>query len=127
MAIASPAVGVVVLTIEGHDVGAFGAAPRSDLERYLQPGEPVELFIDARRTHGASIDVSSAWAQWLGKHRADFRRISMLTGSRFIQITAGFVRSFSGLEDIMRIYTDASAFDSALAASIGNARAGKLG
>jgi len=41
----------------------------------------------------------------------------MLTGSPFIQLTATFVRRFAELRDIMRLYTDALAFDSALTTS----------
>lgn len=118
MSIASPAPGVVVLTIAGHDVGEFGSVPMDQLEAYLSGTRSIELYIDARRTKGASIEVSSDWALWLGANRSHFQHISMLTGSRFIQITAGFVRSFSELEDVMRIYTEADAFDRALASSI---------
>ena len=45
----------------------------------------------------------------------------MLTGSRFIQMSAEFVRKFAGLEDAMRLYTDPATFDGALAHSIANA------
>ena len=121
LSIASPASGVVVLTIAGRDVGEFGSVPMDRLEQYLSDDRLVELYIDARHTKGASVEVSNDWAQWLGAQRDRFAHISMLTGSRFIQVTAGFVRSFSGLEDIMRIYTEAAAFDEALAASIAKA------
>jgi hypothetical protein len=77
----------------------------------------MDLFIDARNAQGASLDVSNDWAQWLGKQRARFRQINMLTGSRFVQITADFVRRFAALADIMRIYTEGAAFDDALAES----------
>ena len=46
----------------------------------------------------------------------------MLTGSRFIRITAGFVRGFANLEDVMCIYTDAKSFDEELATTISIAR-----
>lgn len=114
----SPAEAVVVLTISGSDVGEFGAAPMAHLEKYESTGSTVELYIDARETRSASVEVSNDWAQWLAGHKESFSHISMLTGSKFIQITAGFVRSFSNLEERMRIYTDESAFDRALAASI---------
>jgi phage regulator Rha-like protein len=42
----------------------------------------------------------------------------MLTGSRFIQMTAEFVRRFAALEGIMRICTEPSAFDTALAQAL---------
>jgi len=111
-----PSRGVVVLRISGRDVGEFGEAPMREIAGDLQAG-PIELFVDARRVQGASLDVSSDWAQWLAKHRDGFRGVSMLTSTRFIQITADFVRRFAGLGDIMRIYTDPAAFDDALAAA----------
>ena len=113
-----PGRGLVVLRIAGRDVGEFRDQPMLDIEKDFAPGAPIELFVDARRVQGASLDVSSDWAQWLGRHRAALRQVSMLTSSRFIQITADFVRRFAGLGDIMRIYTDPSGFDEALAAAI---------
>jgi hypothetical protein len=106
--------GVVVVRISGRDVGEFGAAPMDDLAALIANENPVALFIDARSVQGASLDVSNDWAQWLGRHRGSFRHISMLTRSRFIQITADFVRRFAGLGDLMRVYTEATAFDDAL-------------
>jgi hypothetical protein len=62
--------------------------------------------------------VSAAWAQWLAQHRAYLAQIHMLTGSRFVELTAGFVRKFAALEDKMRIYTDAAPFDEALGSAM---------
>ena len=58
---------------------------------------------------GASIDVSGEWAEWLRVHKAHLRAISMLTGSRFVEVTAGFVRRFAALQGVMRIYSEACA------------------
>jgi phage regulator Rha-like protein len=41
----------------------------------------------------------------------------MLTGSRFVQLTADFVRRFAELGDAMHVYTDGAAFDEALRAA----------
>jgi hypothetical protein len=118
LALESPVRGIIVLTISGHDVGEFGPAPMIALDNMLGRHESQELFIDARDTKGASIEVSSEWAQWLGSNRQRFQQVNMLTGSRFIEITAKFVRNFSQLEDVMRVYSDAKAFDEALADSL---------
>lgn len=122
-AVERPACGVVVLRIAGHDVGEFGAAPMREVERHMTAGQPIDLFIDARHSAGASIEVSGEWAQWLATHRSRCGQIRMLTGSRLIEITADFVRRFAGLREIMRIGADHDAFDAALAASIARARA----
>ena len=114
LVIEQPADDVVLLELTGWDVGEFGDAPLKELDRRLGGG-PVQLFIDARKVKGASIDVSSEWAQWLRRNRERFRHVSMLTGAPFVQLTARFVQRFADLGELMRIYTDAAAFDAALA------------
>ena len=89
-----------------------------ELKECLNGIAPIHLFIDARDVRGASIEVSGEWAGWLQAHKADLLYISMLTGSRFVEITAGFVRRFADLQGIMRIYTEPTAFDAALAESL---------
>jgi len=114
LTIARPVAPVVVVTIIGRDVGEHGHGPLRALDDELARG-PFTLFVDARRTQGASVDVSNIWAQWLRAHRDQLERIHMLTGSRFVQLTADFVRRFAELGDAMLIYTDGAAFDEAFA------------
>jgi hypothetical protein len=119
-----PAPAVVLVTIEGTDTGELGDAPFRVLEPMLGAevgvGE-VELFIDARSARGASIDVSNEWSRWMSAHRDRLRHVSMLTGSRFIQLTAEFVRRFADLGELMRLYTEPAVFEGALSNAIGNA------
>jgi hypothetical protein len=111
LAIERFAPGVIVLRISGSDVGEFGEAPMRALNDWLAGEEPVDFFIDARDVQGASIEVSGEWAQWLGRNKTNLRSITMLTGSRFIHMTAEFVRRFAELEGKMRICTEAKVFD----------------
>ncbi len=106
---------VVLVTFSGKDANEFGDAPLQKLGEKLEPG--TELYIDARKATGASIDVSAEWAKWLSRNKQSFEHVSMLTGSRFIQMSADFVKRFANLE-LMRVYTDAVAFDHALQMSI---------
>jgi len=111
--------GVVIIRIAGDDVGDFGDAPFLTLEPWLQDSRrPIDLFIDARKVRGASIDVSGEWAVWLGKHRTSWRTVTMLTNSAFIYLTAKFVRRFAELEDIMRICTEPAVFEAALRGAV---------
>jgi hypothetical protein len=113
--VARPAAGVLLVDFDGHDIGEHGEGPFRELERdFADDGRSVDLFIDARNGRGASVHVSGAWANWLGTNRRHFRKINMLTGSRFIQLSASFVRGFSELEELMRLYSDAEAFEEAL-------------
>lgn len=118
LSIRRPAGAVVVVTLSGSDVGEFRDAPFRELEKDLAAHARVELFIDARRGKGASIHVSGEWAAWLGRHKARFRRVHMLTGSRFIQLSAEFVRRFADLGELMLLYTDPPAFEGALADAV---------
>jgi hypothetical protein len=108
---------VLLLEISGRDIGEHGDRPMVALAGLLPASGEVELFIDARRVLGATTDVSAAWALWLAQRRSAFSHINMLTGSRFVQLTADFVRKWAELQDTMRVYTDAAAFESALTAS----------
>jgi len=114
-----PVPGVVVVRLAGWDAGEFGDLPMQELAKDLAGDHSIELLLDARDVKGASIEVSGEWSQWLGRHRARFKHISMLTGSRFIEITASFVQRFAGLEDVMRIYTAPAEFDAAVSQASG--------
>jgi hypothetical protein len=117
MTIRRVAAAAVVVTISGSDAGELGDAPFAELDRQLARGA-FALFIDARRTKGASVDVSNVWARWLRTHRDDLLCIHMLTGSRYVRMTADFVRRFAELGDAMLIYTEPSVFDDALNRSV---------
>ena len=118
LTIQKPSPRIVVLRISGTDVGEFGDAPMLELNQLLAVAEPIELFIDAREVRGASIAVSGEWAKWLRSQKERLRQINMLTGSRFIEVTADFVRRFADLQTVMRIYTEPAVFDAALAESL---------
>jgi hypothetical protein len=114
LVIEKPSNRVVLIKIRGTDVGEFGDAPMKALDDWISGSSAVELFIDARDVRGASIEVSSDWAAWLNARKPLFGGVTMLTGSRFIQITAEFVRRFASLEGSMRICSDPAVFDQAL-------------
>lgn len=118
LSIAKPAGRVVLMKIVGTDVGEFGVAPMTALRDCVGDSAPIHLFIDARDVRGASIEVSGEWAGWLSANKDMLENVTMLTGSRFIQITAEFVRRFSSLEGSMRICTDPTIFDYALREAI---------
>ena len=115
---------VALLRIQGCDVGEFGEAPMRALQESIRGADPIDLFVDARDVTGASIEVSGEWASWLSAHKIGLRSVTMLTGSRFIHVTAEFVRRFANLEGIMRICTEPAVFDRALADAIRAANAG---
>jgi hypothetical protein len=114
LAIRRPARAVTVVVLSGSDIGEFGDLALQELHKDLDRVERLELFIDARAVRGATIDVSSAWALWLHKHRQRFTRLHMLTGSRYVQVTTQFVRRFFDFDELMTLYTEPAAFQQAL-------------
>ena len=120
LAIERPRPGVAVVRISGHDLGEFGDVALRELEKEIAVHGQIELFVDARDAQSASIDVSSTWAIWLAKNRPAFKSITMLTGSRFVRLTADFVQRFAELRDLMHIYTDHALFDSSLVKACGS-------
>lgn len=121
LTIRRPAPRVVLVSFVGNDVGQFGDEPFQVLASHIERDGAVELFIDARGGVAASMDVSGEWARWLASHKRHLRHVSMLTGSRFIQLSASFVRKFADMGELMRLYTEPAAFEGALANSIANA------
>jgi hypothetical protein len=108
---------VVAIEVSGADVGELGDAPFRALKERMSHG-PVELFIDARAARGVAIDVSGDWAMWLRAQRPRLRRVTMLTRTPFVDLTARFVRRFAGLEEVMEVGSDARAYDAALARAL---------
>jgi hypothetical protein len=115
MQVARPAAGVVVLHIDGVDIGELGCWPFEVLAEDLRTGRRIDLFIDARNVKGASMEVSGTWAAWLLRHRQALRSVTMLTRSPLVRMTARFVRRFAKLGTRMRITDDDARFEGALA------------
>jgi hypothetical protein len=107
---------VVLVRISGTYTAEFGDGPMRDVAALLD--NPIYFFVDARDVRGASIEVSGQWAVWLRRHKARLKELSIVTGSRLIEVTVDFVRRFAGLEEIMRTYTDPAAFDAALESAL---------
>jgi len=108
----------VLIVLKGSDVGEFGDAPFRELGTDLAAGLPIEIFVDARAVPAASIDVTGSWAQWMMANRDRIQRFNIVCRSRFIEVTAKFVRQFTEFGPRMRIYTDAEGFDAALQAAV---------
>lgn len=109
---------VCVIRFAGRDVGEFGEGPIQVLSSLLKERRHMALFIDARDVPGASVDVSSLWAQWMRKHQVALTRVHFLGSSQFVKLTARVVRNFSGLGSRMVIHADAAAFDQELSRAV---------
>jgi hypothetical protein len=113
-----PAPAVAVVVLKGIDIGEFADLPMRELANDLARYGSIELFIDARAVRGASIEVSGEWALWMKSRIEQLRQIRMLTGSRYIQITAEFARRFVSLGERMQICTDPRVFEQDLRTAV---------
>jgi hypothetical protein len=116
-----PAPGIVVVRLAGSDAGEFGDDPLRELDRDLADDRLIELYIDARHVQGVTVAVIHEWSAWLHRWRARFKRVTMLTGTWYIKLTAGYVRRFAGLEDIMVYHGDSAQFDKTLTMAVAHA------
>ncbi len=66
---------------------------------------------------GATMNARSNWAEWQHVTKTRFQNISMLTASRYVEITADFARRFATLEGIMSVYKEPEIFNAALSQS----------
>lgn len=114
--------GVVVVTLSGRDRGELGGAPFRAIENEIAAAGTIELFMDARAERTASLNVGPEWARWLAANAKRLRHVSLLFGSRFIQLGDEFVRDFGDLGPLVRMYCDPVAFDAALENSTANQR-----
>ena len=121
LGIERPAPGFVVVRLAGSDAGEFGDDPLRELDRDLADDRLIELYIDARDVQGVTVGVVHQWSEWLHRRRARFKRVTMLTGTWYVKLTAGYVRRFAGLEDIMVHHADSARFDEALKTAVDRA------
>jgi hypothetical protein len=109
--------GRVLVVFQGCDRGKLGREPFQELEKNLELEGPLELFFDLHSAIGATLDVSGKWAIWLRANNKRLSRVSMLTGSPFVHLSAKAVKRFSELGDKLQLFSDPRDFAGALRAT----------
>ena len=106
----SPA--LLQLVIEGRDSGRLGALPLDELQ-VQQQGQVRTgmLFVDASGAGSVDARVRDEWVAWIRAHRDDFGAMSILAGSRLMQLTFGLAREAAQAGQRMRIHDDRAAFE----------------
>jgi hypothetical protein len=117
--VARVAPGVTLISLVGHDRGQFGDAPFAELATDLARHGRIEVFVDTRAAQNATGAVTAQWGDWIAAHESTLRRFHVLVASKYVEFTAELVRFFSKAEHLVRIYTDAAAFQEAVAAASG--------
>lgn len=114
---ARPRAGVLVVTIKGYDKGQFGVAPLDEIASVLRTSAPVQLFIDARDTVGATVRVSEDWTRFILLHREALTRVHVLAGSKAVELTVAIARHLSRTDKLIQLYSDPTIFEAQLAAA----------
>ncbi len=111
--------GKLLVTIEGNDKGHFGTASLDEIRLEILRGKPLELFVDARAATGAAVSVSNEWTQFFAQNRENLSRVSVLVGSKVMNLTVAIAQHLSRTGNLIQIYSDPETFDAQLAAARG--------
>jgi hypothetical protein len=102
--------GAMLVTITGIDKGQFGTASLDEIRLEMLRHRPVELFVDASAAIAVSIDVSKDWTHFFSLNREHLKRVSVLVGSKALELTVAISQHLSQTGNLIQIYTDAELF-----------------
>lgn len=102
--------GALLLTISGIDSGQFGTTTLDEVRLEMLRSRPVELFVDAEAAVAVSVEVSREWTQFFALNREHLKRVSVLVGSRAIELTVAIAQHLSQTGNLIQIYSDRELF-----------------
>jgi hypothetical protein len=103
--------GALLVTIAGQDNGQFGQAALDEIRLEILRSQPLELLVDAERTTLVSTEVAKDWTQFFSNCRAQLKRVVVLTGSRFINLTVSIGAHLSQTGNLITVTSDRAVFD----------------
>lgn len=107
--------GALLVTIVGHDHGQFGTSALDEIRLAIMRAGVLELLIDAERAVNVSVDVSQEWTRFFSTSRDQLSRVSVLTGSKLINLTVAIAQHLSNTGSLIQICSDRGLFDAAVA------------
>lgn len=111
--------GVMLITVAGVDSGQFGTATLDEIRIELLRHRPLELFVDAQAAIAISVPVSKEWTHFFSLNREHLTRVSVLVGSKAIELTVAIAQHLSQTGNLIQIYTDRELFEARLGAARG--------
>ena len=106
-----PRPGLLEVTISGVDDGQFGSSTLDELRLALMRDRPLEIFVDAREALAPAVSVSEDWTRFFADHRKDLKRVSVLVGSKVVELTVAIAQHLSRTGNLIQIYSDSTSFD----------------
>ena len=111
--------GAMLVTISGIDNGQFGTATLDEIRIELLRHRPLELFIDAQAAVAVAVPVSKEWTHFFSLNREHLVRVSVLVGSKAVELTVAIAQHLSQTGNLMQIYTDRELFDARVTSARG--------
>lgn len=111
--------GALLVTITGNDTGQFGTAALDEIRLEIMRYGALELFVDAGQALLVSPEVSQEWTRFFSTTRSQLKRVSVLTGSRLINLTVAIAQHLSNTGNLIQIYSDRELFEAAITRSSG--------
>jgi hypothetical protein len=111
--------GVMLVTVTGIDKGQFGTATLDEIRLEMLRQRPVELFVDAEAAVAISVEVSREWTQFFSLNREHLKRVSVLVGSKAIELTVAIAQHLSQTGNLIQIYSDHDLFHARVQAARG--------
>jgi hypothetical protein len=108
--------GALLVTITGHDTGQFGTTTLDEIRFELLRHRPLELFIDAREALGPAVSVSTEWTSFFSLNREQLRRVTVLVGSKVVELTVAIAQHLSRTGNLIQIYSDPETFSERVSA-----------
>lgn len=107
--------GALLVTIIGNDHGQFGTMALDEMRLAIMREGVLELLIDAELTSNVSVEVSQEWTRFFSTSRKQLSRVSVLTGSKLMNLTVAISQHLSNTGNLIQIYSDRELFDVAVA------------
>jgi hypothetical protein len=106
--------GVMLVMISGQDNGQFGQAALDEMRMEILRSQPLELLVDAEQATLVATGVSKEWTQFFSNCRTQLKRVSVLTGSRYMNLVVSISQHLSKTGNLITVTSDRAAFDAAV-------------
>lgn len=107
--------GALLVTMSGQDNGQFGTATLDEIRMEIMRYGALELLVDAAQAVLVSTEVSQEWTRFFSVSRDQLTRVSVLTGSKLMNLTVAIAQHLSQTGNLIQIYSDRALFDDAVA------------
>lgn len=111
--------GLMLLTIAGQDRNELGPLAYEPLDAEVARHGALDLSIDLRGADTVGGGVREGWTDWFQSRRASLKRVTILTGSRPIEMAVAVSKLFSRTGDLIQILTSPTLFSQALTLAAG--------